>query len=137
MIVSLSRRTHLALEALEVLSTTGERISGGDLAEQIGSTVQFLPQVLSPLVRAGWIDSERGPGGGYRAAVPLGSISLLALIEATEGEIDNGRCVLRDGPCPGTETCPVHEAWMAARDVLVEKLNTYSVAQALAQEAPA
>lgn len=135
--MALSRKTHLALEALKVLSETGERMSGVALATEVGTTIQFLPQILSPLVRAEWVDSERGPGGGYRATVPLGSISLLDLIEATEGEIDNGRCVLRDGPCPGTETCPVHMAWMAAREVLVDKLHAYSVAQALAQEAPA
>lgn len=137
MIVAMSRKTELALEAMKALSNAGRRISGSVLAQEIGTTVQFLPQVLAPLLRAGWIDSERGPGGGYRATVTLDSISLLDLIEVTEGEIDNGRCVLRDGPCPGTATCPVHVAWMEAREVLVAKLHTYSVAQALAQEAPA
>lgn len=135
--LGLSRKTDLALEAMETLSDSGQRMSGTALAAEIGTTVQFLPQVLAPLIRAGWIDSERGPGGGYRATVSLDSISLLDLIEATEGEVDNGRCVLRDGPCPGTETCPVHMAWMAAREVLVDELQNYSVARALVQEAPA
>ncbi len=137
MIFGLSRRTDLALRAMKTLSDADDRMSGSDLAEEVGSTVQFLPQVLAPLLREGWIDSERGPGGGYRAAAPLESISLFDLIEATEGEIDNGRCVLREGPCPGTETCPIHLAWMAAREVLVDRLQTFSVAQALAQETPA
>jgi Rrf2 family protein len=137
MIFALSRKTDLALEALKALSTTDERVSGVDLATEIGTSVQFLPQIIAPLVRARWIDSERGPGGGYLALVPLESISLLDLIEATEGDIDNGRCVLRDGPCPGTESCPVHLAWMAAREVLIDKLDTYSVAQALSLESPA
>jgi Rrf2 family protein len=135
MILGLSRRTDLALEAMKALSVAEDRVRGTDLAREVGTTVQFLPQILAPLVRAGWIDSERGPGGGYRAVASLDSISLLDLIETTEGEIDNGRCVLRNGPCPGTVTCPVHVAWMAAREVLVDKLHTYSVAQAL--EAPA
>lgn len=137
MIFGLSRRTDLALRAMEVLSISEERTSGAALAEEIGTTVQFLPQVLAPLIRAGWVDSERGPRGGYRAAVGMDSISLLELVETTEGEIDNGRCVLRDGPCPGTESCPVHVAWMSAREVLIDELGALSVAQALSTEAPA
>lgn len=136
MIFGLSRKTDLALQAMKALSIADERMSGSALAEEVGTTVQFLPQVLAPLVRAGWIDSERGPGGGYRATASLDSISLLELIEITEGEIANGRCVLRDGPCPGTVTCPIHVAWTAAREVIVDKLQSYSVAEALAQEAP-
>lgn len=137
MIFGLSRRTDLALRAMEVLSISEERTSGAALAEEIGTTVQFLPQVLAPLIRAGWVDSERGPRGGYLAAVGMDSISLLELVETTEGEIDNGRCVLRDGPCPGTESCPVHVAWMSAREVLIDELGALSVAQALSTEAPA
>lgn len=137
MIFGLSRRTDLALKAIGVLSRAEIRMTGAALAGEIGTTLQFLPQVIAPLIRAGWVDSERGPRGGYRAQEALESIPLLELIEATEGEIDNGRCVLRDGPCPGSETCPVHIAWMSARDVLLEKLSELSIAQALSQEAPA
>lgn len=137
MIFGLSRKTDLALKAMEVLSSIEGRMGGAALADEIGTTVQFLPQALAPLIKAGWIDSERGPRGGYRAAVGMDSISLLDLIETTDGEIDNGRCVLRDGPCPGTESCPVHIAWMSAREVLIDKLGAFSVAKALSTEAPA
>lgn len=135
--IALSRRTDLAIKAMQVLSEAEERIGGIHLAERIETTVSFLPQVLGPLVKAGWIDSERGPRGGYRALVPLRSISLLDLIEATEGELETGQCVLRDGPCPGTQSCPVHTAWMSARDVLMERLQKMSIAQALSTEATA
>ena len=137
MIFGLSRKTDLALEAMKVLSVADGRMSGAVLAERIGTSVQFLPQVLAPLVQSGWIDSERGPGGGYLASISLDSISLLELVETTEGEIENGRCVLREGPCPGTPNCPMHVAWVSAREVLVDKLSTYSVAQALSMETPA
>lgn len=137
MIFGLSRKTDLAIKAMEVLSGVEGRMGGAVLADEIGTTVQFLPQVLAPLIQAAWVDSERGPHGGYRAAVGMDSISLLDLVETTEGEIDNGRCLLRDGPCPGTESCPVHIAWMSAREVLIDKLGAISVAQALSTEATA
>lgn len=133
--MSLSRRTDLAIKALASLAATDGRVTGAALAEAIDTTVSFLPQVLGPLVKAGWVDSERGPGGGYLATAPLDAISLLDVIEVTEGAIENGRCVLRDGPCPGAEGCPVHHAWLAARTVLRDELAELSVAEALAAEA--
>lgn len=132
--IELSRRTDLGIRALQVLTDNQDRMSGARLAEHIGTTTQFLPQVLGPLVRAGWIDSERGPRGGYLALVPLEEISLFDLVETTEGAIESGRCVLRDGPCPGTESCPVHIAWMEAREILVKKLQEMSLAQAITTE---
>jgi DNA-binding IscR family transcriptional regulator len=62
----LNRRTDLALLALRQLSLQDEPLGGGALAEAIGTTVSFLPQVMAPLIKGGWVASDRGPGGGYR-----------------------------------------------------------------------
>lgn len=132
--IGLSRRTDLGIKAMAVLSDAGSRVSGPHLAVEIGTTTQFLPQVLAPLVKAGWIDSERGPRGGYMAVVPLDEISLFDFVETTEGAFEDGRCVMREGPCPGTESCPVHMAWLSAREILVKKLQEMSLAQALTTE---
>jgi len=122
-----SRRSDLAIRAIRTLQD-GERTSGAELAEAIGTTTQFLPQVLRPLIHAGWITSDRGPGGGYSLTANLADISLLDLLEGVEGPAETGRCVLRDGPCPGTTTCPIHEAWMAARTELVDRLASLTMA---------
>jgi len=110
--IELSRRTDLAIKAMQVLTDTQDRMSGALLAEEIGTTTQFLPQVLAPLEE----------------------ISLFELIESTEGAIESGSCVLRDGPCPGAEGCPVHTAWMSAREILVQRFKEMSLAQALTTE---
>jgi Rrf2 family protein len=118
--ISFSRRTDLALAALQALASANQRMSRIDLAKQIGTTSTFLPQVLSPLVLAGWVVSERGPGGGYELTEVASNASLLQVVEATEGPTANGRCVLRDGPCPGEVSCPIHTVWVEARRVLVD-----------------
>lgn len=115
------------MKALQELGDA-EKLSGSELAERIDTTSPFLPQVLGPLVKAGWVESQPGPGGGYRLAVSLSDVSLLELIEMVEGPAETGRCVLREGPCPGTESCPVHEAWLSARAELTERLAAMSAA---------
>lgn len=124
--LEITRRTDLALKALHALDRGKQR--GADLARLVGGTPKFIPQVMSPLVRAGWVESDPGPSGGYRLARPLESISLLQLIETIEGPTANGKCVLRGSPCPTTETCAVHEAWTRARDALLAELDRTDLA---------
>lgn len=121
MIFKLQRRTDLAISALQHLGAAPEgRLSGTALAEAVGTTGSFLPQVMSPLLRAGWVSSERGPGGGYALTEESASATLLDVIETTEGTAFAGRCVMRDAPCPGDYSCAVHSVAAKARDVLVD-----------------
>ena len=112
--VRFARRTDLALAALQVLAKAGGRVTRSDLAEETGTTPSFLPQVMAPMVQAGWVKSERGPGGGYQLT-DAAEARLLEVVEATEGPTSDGRCVMRDGPCPGEVTCPIHAIWVEAR----------------------
>ena len=121
MIFKLHRRTDLALRAMRQLAEANHtKLTGPDLAKAVGTTPSFLPQVLSPLIRAGWIVSERGPGGGYVLTEHACSASLHELVEATEGPTIDGRCVLEDASRPGDHAFPVHLVTHEARSVLVE-----------------
>ena len=112
------------------LAETGGRVKGPALAEAVGSTSGFVSQVLTPLVRAGWVRSDPGPSGGYSLAVDLGAVSVLAVIEAIEGPTDSGRCVLADRPCNTSGTCALHVPWLRARAQLLRELDGTSVAEA-------
>ena len=118
--INFNRRTDLALAALRTLASTPGRMTRSHLAEAIGTTPSFLPQVMAALVQGGWVTSGRGPGGGYELTDLAFDARLLEVVEATEGPSSNGRCVLGDGPCPGEETCAIHEVWVEARGVLVD-----------------
>lgn len=126
--LSLEQRTELALRAVRRLDRHGERVRARTLAPELGTSTQYLPQVLRPLVRAGWVDSEPGPTGGYRLVVDLRETSLLALIELMEGPTTPAPCVLRGGPCGGEDRCALHDPWQAARDALLAELAATPVA---------
>ena len=118
--LEVTRKTDLAVRALCALDCRG-KTKASELAKMIDTTPGFVPQVLSPLVHAGWVASEPGPTGGYRLDVPLEEISFLDVIEVVEGPTDTGECVLRGGPC-GEEPCALHDAWLPARRALTEQL---------------
>jgi len=130
--LELTRRTDLALRALKILAASdccGERrCKGSEIAAAIDASPQYLPQVMSPLVQRGWIESEPGPTGGYRLAVDADDITLLELIETMEGPTNNDQCALDGGECDEAHPCAIHEAWVEARDALLSRLATTSVA---------
>lgn len=128
--LEVTRKSDLAVRALRVLDDRGTRLKGPALAEALGSTAGFLSQVLTPLVRAGWVRSDPGPSGGYSLSVDLSEVSVLAVVEAIEGPTDTGRCVLVDRPCDETGTCALHTAWLRARSRLLRELDATSVAEA-------
>ena len=105
-----------------VLGETTNRLKAPVLADVLGTTAGFVPQVISPLVKAGWVRSEPGPTGGYTSCVSLGEVSILDVIEAVDGATDGGRCVVADRACQETAPCSLHAAWAE----LVANSSTYS-----------
>lgn len=120
--LELTRKTDLALRAFRTLAGAPDRLSGRALADAVGTTVPFIAQVMGPMVRAGLVTSRPGPSGGYALAPGAAAASVLRVIEAVEGPIDAGRCVLVGGPC-GTDVCSVHHAWQDARAALEAALR--------------
>lgn len=132
--LEITRRAELAVRALALLGerTSAEatgRTKGQRLAADLGTTTAFLPQVLAPLVKAGWVRSDPGPSGGYALQVPLGSVSVLEVIEAVDGATDDGRCVVADRACRAATPCVLHGAWRQARSELTRRLDALSVAE--------
>lgn len=122
----MTRKADLATRTLVALDGAS-RLKAGDLAQALGTTSGFVPQVVGPLVRAGWVRSEPGPAGGYSLSVDLTEISVLDVIEAAEGPTDSGRCVVVDRPCDSSNPCVVHDAWVEARRLLLAQLARTSL----------
>lgn len=125
--LEVTRRSDLAIRALLALTEGRDRTKAADLAGKVGTTKGFLTQVMHPLVRHGWVRSDPGPTGGYAADFEPASVSVLDVIEAIEGPVDTGRCVLEDRSCAAAGTCALHRPWSRARGNLIEELGSQSL----------
>jgi Rrf2 family protein len=85
----LSRASAYALGAALQLGNapTGMPIPCSQLAKHGQMPERFLLQVLRNLVNHGILVSTRGVDGGYSLARPLQDITLLQILEATEGPL--------------------------------------------------
>lgn len=120
--LEITRRTDLATRALLELERLGRRTKSAELAERVGTTPGFLSQAMAAPVAAGWVRSEPGPTGGYLLVADLADVSVLDVIEATEGPTEGGRCVLEDRDCADGSICALHQPWARARAVLTQQL---------------
>jgi Rrf2 family iron-sulfur cluster assembly transcriptional regulator len=127
--LEMSKKTDLALKAVTYLDSEGDS-AGTAIASAIDTTVNYLPQILKPLVLQGWVCSTPGPGGGYRIGIDLDEVSVLEVIEAVEGSVKE-ECVLRGAPCPAPEPCALHDSWVRARGALLGELAATSVKTAM------
>jgi Rrf2 family protein len=121
--LELAKKTDLAFRALEAIAARpDDRVGGSELSEHLDVSSQYLPHVMAPLTKAGWVTSVSGPHGGYVLATHLDEISLLELIEAVEGPVDDSRC-LHLGPIHGSgDNCSLHGPWTRAREALLAEL---------------
>lgn len=125
--LEITRRADLAVRSMALLAGD-RRMKAADLAAALGTTPGFVPQVVGPLVKAGWVRSDPGPTGGYTLTTTAATVSVLDVVEAVDGPTDDGRCVVADRACGRRNLCALHTAWARARDELVETLQSMKVA---------
>ena len=74
-------------------------------------SVAYLEQLFARLRRGGLVASARGPGGGYRLAVPPALISIARIVEAVDEPISATRCSEGTPGCLGGQRCHTHDLW--------------------------
>lgn len=134
--LEISRRADLAVRAMLAIERAPDRIKADALADELDTTAGFVPQVVGPLVKQGWVRSDPGPRGGYSAAVDLDRVSVLDVIEAIEGPTDVSRCVLEDRPCDGEGPCALHVPWTRARQQLLRELASTPMSTLIQRRSP-
>lgn len=83
--MKLQKNTLLALYSIiEFAGRPGEHVSAGEVAAKHGESAHHLAKVLSELVRAGFVESVRGVGGGYRFVGNPRRLTMLDVIQLFE-----------------------------------------------------
>ncbi len=129
--LELSRRGDYAVRAMLTLASPGAGwLTAAQLAGRTAIPVSFVPQVMGDLVRAGFVTTRRGRRGGYAIAGDAAAVSLLAIVQAVEGDGRRRSCVLRGGPCgAGGTHCAVHDAFDGASRAANSALASVSLGE--------
>ena len=82
-------------------------------------SMKYLEQIASMLVQTGFLESSRGPRGGYRLARPADEVTAGDVLRAVEGEFVPIACLGQDyGICPRRDECSTLGFWQGLRDAI-------------------
>jgi Rrf2 family protein len=100
-----------------------------DVAERQEVSEKYLQRVAKLLVDAGLLVGSSGKGGGYRLARDAARISVLEVLEATEGTVAPVACLAEGAePCPRAAECPTLPLWKEHYELTRDLFGSVTVA---------
>jgi Rrf2 family protein len=125
-----SRSAEYAVRAFVNLSRVpeGKLAMVKQIAEEEKIPLHFLAKILQQLARKGLLRSNKGPTGGFSLQKKPAEISLMQVVEATDGLNDYYRCVSGLAECNDEQPCGMHDSWKALRSRIIGYLEKTSIA---------
>ena len=101
-----------------------------DVSKDSGVPPAYVAKIFQCLAKSRILSSQRGPSGGYSLLIPASKLSLLKIVKAlddlTKSPFSN--CVMGLDKCNDKNPCPLHPVWTKAKDEMLEKLESSTVA---------
>ena len=114
--IQISGATAIAVHGMWMLALAESRaVHVRDIADSLGVSVNHLAKVFQRLGKSGLVEAERGPLGGVRLAKSADRITLLEIVEAIEGPVENGSCLFKRGNC-ALGDCILGKKWERLND---------------------
>ena len=131
-----STKGRYALRAMGDLAQHPGWVSLGDVAERQHISRKYLEQVIALMHRAGYVESLRGKGGGYRLTRKPEEYTLGQILRAAEGSLAPVACLdcTNDEICPVVDTCPTVEIWRDLGKVTSAYLDSKTLADILRED---
>lgn len=127
----LSQTVEYALRAFLYVARHAPRsVRLSEIASEIRAPERYLAKILAQLTRAGYLESMRGPAGGYRLSPAHRNASLSGIAAVFETPTPR-RCLLGTGVCGRNPSCPVHERWSPIANAMTAFFSTTTVSDLL------
>lgn len=127
--MNLSKTSEYALRILSYMVLKNEpQYTAQQLHDELGIPHRYLRRLLTRLSACGFIQGNKGKGGGFFFSRDAGQIFLADIIDAIEGFQVYDSCLFGYQHCLLTERCPMHDAWHEARKNIRNILKNTSLA---------
>ncbi len=114
---------------------TGEYITLKDISDRQEISMKYLEQIITPLSKAGFLRSVRGPQGGYRLVMEPKEYKVGDILRATEGKLAPVACLEQEpNECSRCEYCATISFWQGLFDVINEYVDSVTLEDLLEQQ---
>ena len=97
-----------ALIYLELYSNPEKKVGIREISGELDIPSPFLGKILQVLVKQGFLDSAKGPRGGFYLRRPAIDIALMEVIDVIDGVGSFETCVIRTSSCKHDKPCSMH-----------------------------
>lgn len=127
--ISTKGRYALRLMLDLALNDEGSYISIKEIAKRQSISDKYLEQIISVLVRAGYVKSVRGAGGGYKLSQPPKDYTVGMILRLTEGSLAPVAC-LDDAvnSCERKNQCATLMVWEKLYDAINGVVDSITLA---------
>jgi Rrf2 family protein len=130
-IIALSEAASIGIHSMILITNSKDHINVAHIAEITKSSRHHVAKVLQRMVKEGFLESNRGPNGGFHLKMKPEDINLLNIFEAIEGKITESGCLSDNPLCPFDKCLMgniINRMTMEFRDYLEhQKLSDYKL----------
>jgi Rrf2 family nitric oxide-sensitive transcriptional repressor len=126
--MKLTRFTDYALRVLIYVGVQDDgRVTIREISEAYDISRNHLMKVVSDLVRMGYLDARRGPGGGISLARPASEIGIANVIRDMEEDMNLVTCFTGEGKCVIQPVCRLKGVLTQALTAYIGTLEAYTL----------
>jgi Rrf2 family protein len=125
-----NKETEYALRGLvyiQLQNLEGRRPGITEISGQIDAPHFYTAKILQRMVRLGFVESQKGKGGGFYFDSQKPDLPLKQLIIATQGDSLFYGCGFGLKQCDENNPCPLHEKYAPIRNALNKLVSEESV----------
>ncbi|MCP4901126.1 MAG: Rrf2 family transcriptional regulator [bacterium] len=113
----ISRTTRYAFHLLGVLARRPhDLVRGEELFKLTGVPANYLSKIMNQLRKHGFVESQKGWGGGFRLQDAALDRPIREIVDALEGPLyGQNECAFGLPECDCDHPCPLHEKWEKVR----------------------
>lgn len=90
---------------------------------------KYLEGIMTDLTKAGFLDGQHGKGGGYKLKRSPDEITVLEVLQTTEGDLAPIACLnAASDPCARAAECRTLPMWKKFYDIIRDYFNGITIA---------
>ena len=132
--MKISTKGRYGLRVMIDLATYGadKHIPLREISQRQNITIKYLEQIVTPLLRAGYVKSFRGNNGGYQLACAPEDVSVGEILRTMEGSLAPVACLEdEENTCPNSGICQTLPVWEKLDELIEGYLNSINLGDLL------
>jgi Rrf2 family protein len=126
-----NKETEYALRGLVYIQTqnmAGRKPGIAEITRQIDAPTFYTAKILQRMVRNGFLQSQKGKGGGFYFNAAQAALPIKEVVRAIEGEKTFLGCSFGMKDCSDKNPCPMHDQYAPIREAFHRMLATETIA---------